>query len=161
MLTLGKFAGQSEKFILNHLATKYAKGDISYECNPEEVEKLREELKRYRIIVAFESPPDDYFEESFFLLQDKGTNILYENHAYHCSCMGWESQFNPEETTTTELLFRLKNKEEIERSINKYETQYKDVGKLIGFGGVDTSEVETYQKQLLEFIEKLHLKLIN
>ena len=41
---------------------------------------------------------EDYEEHSYFLLFHKHTGKLYENFGSHCSCMGFEEQFNPEET---------------------------------------------------------------
>jgi hypothetical protein len=46
---------------------------------------------------------DTYDESSFMLLRDKETLKLFENHGSHCSCYGFEGQFEPKETTLTYL----------------------------------------------------------
>lgn len=59
-----------------------------------------EELTKYEILVAYESVGSwGCDSDSFFLLREKSTGKLYENHASHCSCYGFEDQFEPEETT--------------------------------------------------------------
>jgi hypothetical protein len=45
---------------------------------------------------------------SFFLLKD-ADGKLYETHGSHCSCYGFEGQFQPEETSVEALKFRIEN----------------------------------------------------
>lgn len=59
-------------------------------------------VNKFEILIAYVSEPD-YEESSFFLLRDKETGELFENHAGHCSCYGFEGQFEPKATTLTYL----------------------------------------------------------
>lgn len=59
-------------------------------------------VNKYEILIAHLSDPD-YEEWSFFLLRNKETGELFENHASHCSCGGFEEQFEPKATTIAYL----------------------------------------------------------
>lgn len=64
----------------------------------------REEVDKYDILIAYESVGSwGCDSSSFFLLRDRETGKLYENHGSHCSCYGFEDQFRPEETTIAYL----------------------------------------------------------
>lgn len=66
---------------------------ISYETSAKNVNK-------YDIIIAYQSVGDYGCDSSsFFLLRNKKTKKLYENHGSHCSCYGFEGQWKPELTT--------------------------------------------------------------
>jgi len=85
-LFLGDFDGDTEADVKNHLL-------VDYEAPAEEVDK-------YDILIAYESVGDYGCDSSsFFLLRNRETGELYENHGSHCSCYGFEEQFEPEETT--------------------------------------------------------------
>lgn len=59
-----------------------------------------EKLDKYDVLVAYESVGNYGCDSSsWILLRDKATGDLYENHASHCSCYGFEEQFEPESTT--------------------------------------------------------------
>ena len=58
------------------------------------------EVKKYRVLIAWESVGDwGCDSSSWFLLKDKKTGKLYEVNGSHCSCYGFEGQFEPEETS--------------------------------------------------------------
>lgn len=60
----------------------------------------KEDMKRFRIEIAYESVGAwGCDSSSFFLLREKSTGDLYEVHGSHCSCFGFEDQFEPEKTT--------------------------------------------------------------
>lgn len=64
----------------------------------------REDVDKFEILIAYESVGSWGCDStSFFLLRDKETNKLYENHGSHCSCYGFEGQFCPEETSVEYL----------------------------------------------------------
>ncbi|HDR7355898.1 TPA: hypothetical protein QCX97_005794 [Bacillus wiedmannii] len=66
----------------------------------EEYEASKEEVEQYDILIAYESyGMCGCDSSSFFLLKHKQTGQLFENHGSHCSCFGFEEQFEPEETT--------------------------------------------------------------
>lgn len=63
-----------------------------------------EELENYDILIAYESVGDwGCDSSSWFLIKDKTTGELYETHGSHCSCYGFEGQFEPEHTTVEYL----------------------------------------------------------
>jgi len=61
-----------------------------------------------RVTMAYASYEFEHYEGAAFVLFVKDDK-LYEVHASHCSCYGLEGQWEPEETSVDELLFRLKN----------------------------------------------------
>lgn len=66
----------------------------------QDYDSSHEEVDRFDILIAYESVGDwGCDSSSFFLLRDKETNELYENHGSHCSCYGFEGQFTPEKTS--------------------------------------------------------------
>lgn len=63
-----------------------------------------DKLEKYEVLVAYESVGSYGCDSSsWILLKDKATGDLYENHASHCSCYGFEDQFEPESTTVEYL----------------------------------------------------------
>jgi hypothetical protein len=66
----------------------------------EEWEVPEDLLKDFEIIIAYESVGSWGCDSSaWYLLRHKKTKKLYEVHGSHCSCNGFEGQFEPEETT--------------------------------------------------------------
>jgi hypothetical protein len=54
----------------------------------------------YHILIAYESVGDYGCDSSgWFLLRHKDTKELYKASGSHCSCHGFEGQFEPEKTT--------------------------------------------------------------
>ena len=53
------------------------------------------EISKYQILIAGEWE-DSYDGHSYFLLKDKESGKLFEVHGSHCSCYGFEGQFEPE-----------------------------------------------------------------
>lgn len=64
----------------------------------EEYETTKEEVSKYDILIAYESE-DSYEGNSFFLLKNKEDGGYYHTYGSHCSCYGFEGQFEPEKTT--------------------------------------------------------------
>jgi len=50
---------------------------------------------------------EDVDGTGFILFEKDGK--LYEVDAYHCSCSGFEGQWEPEETTIEDILYRINN----------------------------------------------------
>lgn len=89
-LFLEDLANMNEEEIRKHLAYEY--------------EAKQEEIDRFDILIAYESVGSwGCDSSSFFLLRDRVTGELFENHGSHCSCYGFEGQFEPEETTVEYL----------------------------------------------------------
>lgn len=64
------------------------------------------ELKGARIVVAWYGQ-GDYEGSAFVLYRQNGK--LYEVNGGHCSCMGLEDQWEPEETTVEALKHRIEH----------------------------------------------------
>ncbi|MFZ4454289.1 hypothetical protein [Salibacterium aidingense] len=89
-LFLEDFEMDTEEEVRQHISDSY--------------EASREEVDKYEILIAYESVGMYGCDSSsFFLFRDKQTGKLYENHGAHCSCYGFEGQFDPEETTSKYL----------------------------------------------------------
>lgn len=82
------------------------------EMNEEEVrthivsdyEVERSVVDGYDILIAYESVGSWGCDSaSFILLKHKTTGELFEVNGSHCSCYGFEGQFNPEKTTVDYL----------------------------------------------------------
>ena len=85
-LFLADLANCSDKEIREHIATEY--------------EFSKDELSKYQILIAYESVGDYGSDSSsFFLIRDKKTKQLFDVHGSHCSCYGFEGQFEPQETS--------------------------------------------------------------
>jgi hypothetical protein len=96
MITLEDLKDLSEFGIKGHLMVQYTAG-------PDVLDKLK-------VLVAYESVGDwGCDSSSYFLLKDKETNELFEVHGSHCSCFGFENQFELEPTTLEALKFRIQN----------------------------------------------------
>jgi hypothetical protein len=88
LLTLADLDGYSQDELKNHIAQSY------------EVDRAK--LDNVTFLVAFEEVgPWGCDSSSFFLVEIDGE--LYENHASHCSCYGFEGQWTPESTTVDYL----------------------------------------------------------
>lgn len=67
----------------------------SYEAKPED-------LKGVKFLIAYESVGSWGYDSSAFFLFEKGGK-LFEVHASHCSCYGFEGQWKPEKTSLSYL----------------------------------------------------------
>jgi len=108
MLALADLKDSTEKEVKQHLATEYKEEDDSYgtERNTEYPEhKIKEWLSDADILIAYESVGSWGCDSSSFFLLRKDSK-LYEINGSHCSCYGFENQFNPQETTKEALLQR-------------------------------------------------------
>ena len=89
MLALVNYSNMSEEEVKKNIAeTFYVDLDL---------------VNKYEIVIAYLGDDSVYEEYSFFLLRNKETGVLFENQASHCSCSGFEQQFDPKETTLTYL----------------------------------------------------------
>ena len=93
MLLLEDLKGLSEAEVKAHLVREY-------EANSDVVNDLE-------IVIGYESVGSwGCDSSSFFLLKDKAGK-LFEVHGSHCSCYGFEGQFDLEETYVEALKFRV------------------------------------------------------
>lgn len=89
-LYLEDLSGMSEEEVKQHIVS-------SYEVEPSIVDK-------YEILVAYESVGSwGCDSSSWILLKEKSTGDLFETNGSHCSCYGFEGQFEPEETSVEYL----------------------------------------------------------
>jgi hypothetical protein len=59
-----------------------------------------DELSRFDVLIAQQyEGAYGCDSNSWFLLRERATGNLFENHGSHCSCYGFEGQFKPESTT--------------------------------------------------------------
>lgn len=62
------------------------------------------ELNRFTVLVAYESVGSWGCDSSnYFLLRDKTTKELWENSGSHCSCNGFENQWEPQKVELSYL----------------------------------------------------------
>ena len=89
-LYLEDLSGCSEDEVKKHIVSSY--------------EASEDEANKYDILIAYESVGSwGCDSSSWFLLKEKATGKLFETHGSHCSCYGFEGQFEPEETTVEYL----------------------------------------------------------
>lgn len=63
-------------------------------------EAAQSEVEKYDVLLAYESVGSwGCDSSSYFLLRKKDSGKLYEVRGSHCSCHGFEGQFEPEEAT--------------------------------------------------------------
>ena len=89
-LYLEDLAGLTQEGVYKHISESY--------------EVPIKDVRKYQVLIAYESVGSwgcDSF--SWFLLRNKEDGKLYETHGSHCSCYGFEGQFEPEETTVEYL----------------------------------------------------------
>jgi hypothetical protein len=85
-LALEDFANNSPEEVRNKIA--------------EDFKVQRTELDKFQILIAYMSEGSWGCDSSaWFLLRDRETGALFENHAGHCSCYGYDDQWTPEPTT--------------------------------------------------------------
>jgi hypothetical protein len=102
-LYLADLNGMSESEIKEHIVNEYA-GRESYEGpTEEEKDRLKAELDKYEFLIAYESVGDwGCDSSSYFLMKDKDGNYI-EFSGSHCSCYGFEGQYDPQPVTTEYL----------------------------------------------------------
>ncbi len=102
--------GDFEEIYMN--AKEYRAEKAPYaniEAWEEKKKRMASEIEKYEPVnILFASyGVNNYFGDAFILLEKEGK--LFEVNGSHCSCMGLEGQFDPEETTLEEIEFRLVN----------------------------------------------------
>lgn len=86
-LFLGEYSGYSKNEVIEDISSNY---DVE-----------RQIVEQYEILIAILNNYG-YEEDSYLLMLKDG--VLYENFGSHCSCYGFEGQFEPEETLVEYLL---------------------------------------------------------
>lgn len=78
----------------------------------------KESIKKYDFLVASVNE-DSYDGWSYFLVKDRETGDYYEVRASHCSCYGYENQWEPKIASKAYLLS------------SQYQAQWKEVQNFV------------------------------
>lgn len=85
--------------VVKHLKNEYCGREDNYAYTGE-IDIDQSAVNNYDIIIAYESVGSwGCDSSSFFLLRSKLDSKLYEVHGSHCSCFGFEGQFEPKESS--------------------------------------------------------------
>ena len=138
MIALEDLQDHTEQEVIDHIASEYSGDRENSTPTEEQIQKTKQILEQCDILIAYESVGSwGCDSSSFFLFKDKKTGGLYELNGSHCSCYGFEGQFDLEMTTLESLK---------KRNENEYGVFYT--------GGYDTNESEN-KKKVKEFIDLL------
>ena len=88
-LFLGYCEGYSESDIVNFIVNEF--------------QVTKEEISCYEFYVAV-NEQEDYEGSAYFLMKHQETGEFYEAFGGHCSCMGFEGQWNPKIASKTYLV---------------------------------------------------------
>lgn len=104
MLVLADLVGFTECEVKSHIAVSYS-GEGEYDSTDRgDAGSVLAVLSEYSIIVAYESVGDYGCDSSsWFLLQDINTGEYFEFSGSHCSCFGFEGQFDLQPVDITYL----------------------------------------------------------
>lgn len=110
MIALQDLQGMLEDAVRTHVSENYSGcGEYMY-GTAEEVSDAYNQLSKLDVLIAYSSVGDYGCDSSsFFLFKDKETGVLYELHGSHCSCFGFEGQFQLEESNAAALKLRVQN----------------------------------------------------
>jgi hypothetical protein len=89
-LFLNDYAGMSYEAVVESIANDY---QVSQSF-----------VDNYQILIAQLDGDGGYEESSYFLLVEKSTGGLFEVSGSHCSCYGFEGQFEPVATSIEYLI---------------------------------------------------------
>ncbi len=103
-LFLADLDTMSEDEVKDHIASGYA-GEGDHSATEAEAAALRAELNGFDVLVAYESVGSFGCDSSsYFLVRDKESGKLSEVRGGHCSCYGFEGQWDPEDVQLEYLL---------------------------------------------------------
>jgi hypothetical protein len=100
-LFLADLKGMTPYEVKKHIAGEYAgdKSGFDYGRPSDDVATLAKKLDDFTILIAYESVGNwGCDSSSWFLMRKNSDNTLWEFSGGHCSCYGFEGQFDPEET---------------------------------------------------------------
>jgi hypothetical protein len=101
MLALEDYEGQSEMEVIRDIVQQYSDSTRDYRKDKENLHNMNETaliMQNYNVLVAYENA-EGYESSSWFLFKHKETGTLMEMSGSHCSCYGFEGQFELEPTT--------------------------------------------------------------
>lgn len=101
-LFLEDLSDMTEEEVKHHISEEYAGEDSGFyygSPSDDDKKKVADYLNDYDIIVAYESVGSWGCDSaSYFLIKNKTTGEFQEFSGSHCSCFGFEGQFEPEST---------------------------------------------------------------
>jgi len=102
-LFLEDLSEMTEEEVKNHIAEEYSGSESGFDygnpCN-EDKQETAKILNDFNILIAYESVGSwGCDSSSYFLLQHKETGNFQEFSAGHCSCYGFEGQFDLQDAT--------------------------------------------------------------
>lgn len=100
MMKLADLKDMSDAEVLDHIAGNYAGGESGFAYGqPSMAEKsaLRERLNTITVLIAYESVGDYGCDSSAFFLVRLSDGSLAQVNASHCSCYGFEGQWDETE----------------------------------------------------------------
>lgn len=98
-LFLAQLSSLDEDGIKRHLSVNYCGEGRYSEPTEEDQAEIANVLKNYDVLIAYEHVGSwGCDSSSFFLLKNIDTGVYYTIHGGHCSCYGFEGQFDLEET---------------------------------------------------------------
>lgn len=107
MLALADLKDMNEATVKAHIADQYGGNKSGFEYgSPDDADKakVRADLERFDILIAYEHVGSGGCDSaSWFLMRERATGKLFEFSGGHCSCYGFEGQYEPEETTLAYL----------------------------------------------------------
>lgn len=103
LLALADLAGMSEPDVKAHIADGYAgeKSGFDYgDPSADDKARVATDLERFQLLIAYEHVGDYGCDSSsWFLMRETTTGRLFEFSGSHCSCYGFEGQYEPEVTS--------------------------------------------------------------
>ena len=104
LLALEDLKDYTQQEVKEHLAKYYS--EECYRDTP--CENILKQLEDKDFLIAYESVGSwGCDSSSYFLTKDKNSAKLFEIHGSHCSCHGFENQFDLEEMTVDAIKLRL------------------------------------------------------
>lgn len=98
MLVLADLKDLTENEVKRHIADNYAGKESGFDGRDptrKEIDDLFHVLENYDVIVAYESVGNwGCDSSSWFLFKEKTTGEYFETSGSHCSCYGFEGQFD-------------------------------------------------------------------
>lgn len=102
MLKLADLKDMTDQEVKEHILRYYSYDDSSYNYDGEHHYTIN--LDQFEILIAYESVGDYGCDSASFFLLKMSDGSLWEVHGSHCSCYGFENQWQPEQTNREYLL---------------------------------------------------------
>lgn len=98
MLALADLKDLAEQEVKDHVATQYGQAP----CGEKDL-RIQKELEDFEILIAYESVGSHGCDSSSWFLLKRNDGELFEFSGSHCSCYGFEEQYDLESTSVEYL----------------------------------------------------------